>query len=88
MHLGGDVVVDGRQVVAVLDARRLARTPDGSALLERAVRGRAGPLRPRAVVVTVGGLLPVPIAAATAARRLAEMPVGALAGGQHKTAER
>lgn len=88
VHLGGDSVVDSREVVAVLDARRLARTPDGSALLKGAVRNRADTLRPRAIVVTAESLLLVRITAATVARRIAKAPVGTPAGTRRKTAER
>lgn len=74
VHLGEDLVVDSEEVVAVLDARRLARTPDGSALLERAARSHPDATPARAVVVTARGLLPLRVAAATVARRIAEAP--------------
>lgn len=87
MHLGGELVVDSREVVAVLDARRLGRTPDGSALLRQAVGTRSDAFSPRAVVVTAKGLLPVPITAAAVARRIAKAPSGSLATAQRRTAK-
>jgi hypothetical protein len=69
VHLGGDAVVDVREVVAILDARRV-RTAEARALLARAGIRSRGP-RPRAIVVTPRGVYPTPVTAATVARRIA-----------------
>lgn len=76
--LGGGRVVDIREVVAILDARRLGRSADARALLGRArsgsrpgAPGREPP--PRAVVVTTSGLAATPLAPATLARRLGSL---------------
>ena len=71
VHLGGETVVDAREVVVILDARRM-RTAEARAVLARA-RVRHGGTAPRAVVVTTGGVYPVPVTAATVARRIARL---------------
>lgn len=89
VHLGGETVVDVREVVAILDARGLQRSSEGRGLLARAVAaGRlADPgLLPsaRAIVVTSALLYPTPAAPATVAGR-----IGSLAGTRRRrTAER
>jgi hypothetical protein len=70
VHLGGEVVVDVREVVAVLDARHLQRTSEARSLLARAVAGGPQDEAPRAVVVTVRGVHAAPVSAATVARRI------------------
>ncbi len=74
VHLGGDTVVDVRQVVAILDARRLQRTPGADLLLEQARGGRARDAAAwagaRAIVVTTAGIYPAVIAPATVAKRI------------------
>jgi hypothetical protein len=70
VHLGGDVVVDAREVVAVLDARHLQRTAEARALLAKAVGGNADHDPPRAIVVTVRSVHAAPVTAATVARRI------------------
>lgn len=64
------MVVDAREVVAILDARRLGRTADARALLARAGGGASGDPAPKAVVVTLRGIHPAPVSAAAIARRL------------------
>ena len=72
VYVGGDKVVDAREVVAILDARRLLRAPDARALWVRAVAGRteAEAASARALIVTVEGAVLVPITPATVARRI------------------
>lgn len=67
VHLGGDVVVEAREVIAILDARRLRRA-SGSA-----DRGR-GPAweSARSLVVTTSGIHPAPITPVAAARRIGQ----------------
>lgn len=76
VHLGGNTVVDARDVVAILDARRLHRVPDARALIDRAAR-RSGDaaawVSARTVVVTTTGAYPAPISPATVARRIAQL---------------
>jgi regulator of extracellular matrix RemA (YlzA/DUF370 family) len=69
VHVGGEVVVDAREVVAILDARRLQRTVEARALLARATAARAGQ-EPRAIVVTTRGLHATAMGPATVARRI------------------
>ncbi len=89
VHLGGETVVDVREVVAILDARGLQRSSEGRNLLARAAAaGRlADPgLLPsaRAIVVTSARFYPTPAAPSTVAGR-----IGSLAGTRRrKTAER
>jgi hypothetical protein len=71
VHLGGDIVVDAREVVVILDARRM-RTAEARAVLARARARRRG-AAPRAVVVTTRGVYPAPVSAATVARRVARL---------------
>jgi hypothetical protein len=71
VHLGGEIVVDSREVVAILDARRMRRTAEARRLLARAVRGLPREAEARSVVVTTRGIHPIPVAAATVARRVA-----------------
>jgi len=75
VYLGGDTVVDVREVVAVLDARGLQRSSMGRSLLTRAAAaGRlAEPeLLPsaRAIVVTTARLHPTPATPSTVAGRI------------------
>ncbi len=74
VHLGGNVVVDARDVVAILDTQRLQRSPDARALLGLAGRQSGNALgSARSLVVTVSGLHPAPISPTTAARRIARL---------------
>jgi hypothetical protein len=62
--------VDAREVVAILDIRRLQRTPEARALLARASQTTPQHDGPRTVVVTTRGLHAVPASTATVARRI------------------
>ncbi|MDR7418447.1 MAG: hypothetical protein QN178_06020 [Armatimonadota bacterium] len=76
VHVGGEVVVDAREVVAILDARRLQRTAEARALLARALLARAaqsGREPPRAIVVTTRGVHATAMGVATVARRIAAL---------------
>ena len=74
VHLGGNTVIDVRQVVAILDARRLQGTPGARLILERTQGGRPRDAtvwaEARAIVVTTEGVYPSPIAPATVAKRI------------------
>jgi hypothetical protein len=83
-HLGGEVVVDAREVVAILNARHLHRSAEGRGLLNRATRGLGPGVRPRAVVVTMRGVYATATAPATVARRVA----ASASRRMSKTAER
>jgi hypothetical protein len=83
VHLGRDVVADAREVIAILDGRRLSRTADARALLARAVRA-AGGTPCRAVVVTTRGVIGASVSAATAARRIARLAARGRAGERRK----
>lgn len=74
VYVGGDRVIDARDVVAILDARRLQRAPDARALWVRASEGcdDAETAAARALIVTRTGALLVPITPATVARRVLE----------------
>ncbi len=76
-HLGQEMVVDVRRVVAILDARRLQRSPSARAMIERAAKegrliaeGAAG--EARAIVVTDTCVYAVGATAQTVARRIEE----------------
>ncbi len=71
VHLGGDVVVDAREVVAILDLARLGAAPDGKALIARAVGGAEAKAHGRTLIVTTRGLHLSSLAAETVARRVA-----------------
>ena len=74
VHIGGETVIDVRQVVAILDARRLQRAEEACALVDRAREGSAAApgawAGARAIVVTTTGVFPTPISPATVARRI------------------
>jgi hypothetical protein len=73
VYLGGDVVVDAREVVAILEMSRLEAAPDGRALVARAVAGparREVSARARTLIVTTQGLHLSPLAAETVAKRV------------------
>ncbi len=83
VHIGGETVIDARQVVAILDARGLQRTEEARALVDRACRGLGAALGSwpgaRTIVVTTTGVFPTPISSATVARRiqnLGRFPLG------------
>lgn len=89
VYLGGDTVVDVREVVAILDARGLRRSSAGRSLLTRAAAaGRlAEPgLLPsaRAIVVTASRLIPTQTAPSTVADRIGSL----VRIRRRKTAER
>jgi hypothetical protein len=69
VHLGGELVVDVRELVAIIDTRRLARTAAAQGLLAAARAGKSGP-PPRAVIVTTRGVYASPITPATIAARI------------------
>jgi hypothetical protein len=73
VYLGGDVVVDAREVVAILEVRGLQRTAGARELLGRAAGTGAPGESHRAVVVTTRGLHAVPVTASTVARRVARV---------------
>ncbi len=85
VHLGGDTVIDVRQVVAILNARCLQRTGEARVLIDRTRESPATPgawAGARAIVVTTTGVFPSPISPATVARRiqnLGRFPPGATA---------
>lgn len=69
VHLGGETVVDAREVVVILDVRRMRPAEARAFLAGARVRHRG--TTPRAVVVTTRGIYPAPVTAATVARRVA-----------------
>ena len=77
VHLGGDTVIDVRQVVAILDARRLQRTPDAQMFFERTRPGQpgtpAGRGEARAIVVTTRGVFLARISPETVAKRIRDL---------------
>jgi hypothetical protein len=73
VHLGGDVVVDARDVVAILEVARLASAPDGRALVARASVAGETTASARTLVVTTRGLHLSPLAAETVARRVGQL---------------
>lgn len=83
VHLGREVIADAREIVAILDGRRLSRTADARALLARAGRA-AGGAPCRAVVVTTRGVLGASVSATTAARRIGRLTAGGRPGGRRK----
>ena len=74
VYVGGDNVVDAREVVAILDVRQLRRAPDARAFWTRASDGRdsAEIESARALIVTLRGTILVSITPATVARRVLE----------------
>ncbi len=86
VHIGGETVIDVRQVVAILDARPFQRTEEARALVDRAREGQAAApgtwASARAIVVTTTGVFPTPISPATVARRIqnpGRFPLGSTA---------
>lgn len=73
VYLGEEVVVDVRQLVAILDVRRLRRDAASARVAERAVRGHPGEPVPRAVIVTTRGVFPVAIGPEAVAKRIQKM---------------
>ncbi len=65
------MVVDAREVVAVLDLARLGAAPDGKALIARASVGAETKAHGRTLIVTTRGLHLSSLAAETVARRVA-----------------
>lgn len=74
VYVGRARVIDARDVVAILDARRLQRAPDARALWVRAAEGcdATEAASARALIVTRRGALLVSITPATVARRVQE----------------
>lgn len=70
VHLGGNEVVDVRDIVAILDVKALERSVEARGLLERVRAQTSQSVAPRAIVVTTRGLLPAQFATATVARRV------------------
>ncbi|MDR7544899.1 MAG: hypothetical protein QN120_11695 [Armatimonadota bacterium] len=83
VHLGREVIADAREVVAILDGRRLSRTADARALLAR-VGCAAGEAPPPAVVVTTRGVLGASVSVATAARRIERLTADGRMGARRK----
>jgi len=83
VHLGGDLVVPIREVVAILDARLLEQSEINRALVERAALAKklkgigVGP-DCRALVVAVDGVYTSGISAPTLARRMAHFRQAAI----------
>lgn len=73
VYLGEEVVVDVRQLVAILDVRRFRRGATSATMAERAVQGHLGEPPPRALVVTTRGVFPVVIGPEAVARRVQKM---------------
>lgn len=72
VHLGGEVVVDAGEVIAILDARRLRRHPAGSLL---AAQGRDPAWESaRSLLVTTRGIRVAPISPIAAAKRISQTP--------------
>ncbi len=89
VHLGGETVVDAREVVAILDARTQRKSSVGRALLAKAAAtGRLADPRglpgARAIVVTTRRLYPTPATPSTVAARVGQ----AGANRRTKTPER
>lgn len=70
VHLGADVVIDAREVVAILELSRLESAPDGRALVARAAASPEARALARTLIVTARGLHLTPLAAETVARRV------------------
>lgn len=68
VHLGGETVVDAREVVVILDARQVRTAEAGVAPPRARTRHREAP--PRALVVTTMAVYPAPVTPATVARRI------------------
>lgn len=83
-YLGGEVVVDAREVVVILDARHLHRSAEGRGLVAGAAQSLGPGVHPRAVVVTMRGVYATSTAPATVARRVA----ASASRRMSKTAER
>jgi uncharacterized protein DUF370 len=73
VHLGGDAVVDVREVVAVLDVQRVSKSELVQELIDRAAKTRPGVTNPRAVVVATKGTFLSTISVATIAKRIRRM---------------
>ncbi|HET6782101.1 MAG TPA: extracellular matrix/biofilm biosynthesis regulator RemA family protein [bacterium] len=83
VHLGGDVVVPAKDVVAILDARLLGQSEVNRELVERAVKAKKlhGPgIGPgcKALVVAVDAVYTSGISAPTLARRMVHFRQSAL----------
>ncbi len=75
VHLGGNQVVAIRDVVAVVDSRALGQSEINQEFVDLARKGRRihggdQPAEWKALVVTVDGIYPSGISAATLARRM------------------
>lgn len=85
VHLGGELVISVRDIVAVLDARLVAGSPINQDLVEKAAAGgqlRGAGMTPqcKALVVTRDGtIFTSEISASTLARRMTQFQVTATA---------
>ncbi|MCL6639993.1 MAG: hypothetical protein K6T92_01335 [Candidatus Rokubacteria bacterium] len=77
MHLGDGRIADVREIVAILDARRLARVGLPAVAARPAGTGRAGPAV-RSLVVTIRGVVASPVSPSALAGRI-RSPAHALA---------
>ena len=74
VHLGGDVVVDARDLVAILDLARMQRAFDARALVTRATAAApSAAASARTLVVTTRALHLSPLASETVAKRIAQL---------------
>ncbi len=70
VHLGGDVVVDAGEVIAILDARRMRRAPGGSSWTDQG--GDPAWESARSLLVTTRGIRAAPISPIAAAKRISQ----------------
>lgn len=84
VHLGGDLVVPVREVVAILDVRLLQASEINRQLVDRAREGKrllGEGITPecKSLVVTTGGVVTSTISAPTLARRMTYLRQSAMA---------
>jgi hypothetical protein len=84
VHLGGEVVVDVRDVVAVIDVRRPPKGELARDLLDRARAMRPDVDDARAIVITTKGIFLSTISSDTLANRVRRM----LRSGRSRTARK
>jgi hypothetical protein len=73
VHLGGDAVVDVREVVAVLTVGHMTKTGLARELVDRARTSHPEVTRPRALVVSTKGVLLSSVAVETVVKRIRAM---------------
>jgi hypothetical protein len=73
VHLGGDAVVDVREVVAVLTVGHMTKTGLARELVDRTRASHPDVTSPRALVVSTRGVLLSSVAVETVARRIRAM---------------